>query len=357
MFQRIFALLLVISLSTGIANATDISQPEIDPPYNDPYLSLQWALSQIDAELAWQSTTENHSVVVAVLDTGVDNTHPDLCNRILSDHGYDFVNDDTDPTDDNGHGTHIAGIIAAEANNDIGIAGVAGALDVSILPIKVLDSDGTGNPLHIAAGIIYAVEMGADIINLSLGGDTVSTDILQAITVAQDNDILIVVPSGNNGTSCTQQSLANLDGTLTVAATTEAGTLATFSNYGDCVDVYAPGEAILSTYPGEYPYAYQEGTSVAASIVTGVAAVLLTQNPDLTVTQLTNLLSNNELTATSATRLRMPFLKYTTTCPITYQTQQPLFTSPINLSIQSFTLCPTVNLCEALTAMYMGSAN
>lgn len=272
---------------------TQLSQT--DYLYNDPYLSYQWAITQTSADLAWDVMEQEASIVVAVVDSGVDYTHEDLENRVLVELGYDFVNDDDDPMDDNGHGTHVSGIIAAEADNGVGIAGMVGALDVSILPVKVLDADGAGETADIAAGILYAVDKEVDIINLSLGADVITPDVRQAIETALEADIFVVVASGNDGTVCAPLSLANLDGVFTVAAATESDTVADFSNYGDCIDAYAPGEDILSTYLNNQ-YAYQDGTSMAAPIVTGAAAILLAQNPDLTNAELTALLSNTQTT-------------------------------------------------------------
>lgn len=266
--------------------------------YNDPYLSYQWAITETNAEEAWENATENYAVVVAVIDTGVDYTHEDLENRVLWELGYDFVNDDSDAMDDNGHGTHVSGIIAAEANNGLGISGIAGELDVSILPIKALDADGVGETEDIVSAIYYAVEMDVDIINLSLGANTVTPDIRKAIETAVAADIFIVVAAGNDSSMCSSTSLAALDGVFTVAASEEDGTLAYFSNYGSYIDGYAPGTEILSTYLNN-EYAYQDGTSMAAPMVSGAAAILLSQNPDLTVDELTALLSDSEDTSTS----------------------------------------------------------
>lgn len=312
-----------------------------DAYYNDPYLSLQWGVTQTNADLAWAQVEQEASVVVAVVDTGVDYTHEDLENRVLVDLGYDFVNDDDDPMDDNGHGTHVSGIIAAEANNGVGIAGIAGDLDVSILPVKVLNADGEGTTATISAGILYAVEMGADIINLSVGADVISNDVRSAIETALAADIFVVVAAGNDGTQCAPLSLANLDGVFTVAAASDDSTVAYFSNYGDCIDAYAPGEDILSTYL-DNQYAYQDGTSMAAPIVSGAAAVLLAQDADLTVAELTALLSNDETSTTTTTtpQTNTPQTSPVQTVPVLISPMMPMMP---NVSVRSFVPIGGVN--------------
>ncbi len=375
--KKILSILLSISLTATMASASDTAdttyeayhigqpinreiidktqmpqqQPQTNQTtyaYNDPYLSYQWSIAETGADLAWDTVTDGAEIVVAVVDTGVDYTHDDLKNRVLVDLGYDFVNGDSDPMDDNGHGTHVAGIIAAEADNGIGIAGMAGTLDVSILPIKVLDADGAGETAVISAGILYAVEQGVDIINLSLGADIITPDVRQAVETALEADIFVVVAAGNDGTVCAPLSLANLDGVFTVAAATESSTVADFSNYGSAIDGYAPGEEILSTYL-DNQYAYQDGTSMASPVVAGAAAILLSQDPTLTNAELTALLSSTATTTTTTNQ--------TTYTPV-MQTI-PIITQP-GFRIQSLRIstayyyttqtmsCNIINVYEAL---------
>lgn len=276
-------------------NLPQMEVPQTTYTYDDPYLSYQWAITQTNTDLAWEAVTEYSSVVVAVIDTGVDYTHEDLVNRVLAEEGYDFVNEDSDAMDDNGHGTHVAGIIAAEANNGVGIAGIVGELNVSILPIKALDADGVGETEDIVSAILYAVDYGVDVINLSIGSNVVTRELRSAIEQAISANIFVVVAAGNDSSQCTTTSLASLDGVFTVAASDEEDSLAYFSNYGSAIDAYAPGVEILSTYL-DNQYAYQDGTSMAAPIVSGAAALLLAQEPDLTVEELTDLLSNTDST-------------------------------------------------------------
>lgn len=270
--------------------------------YNDPFYSLQWAISQTYVPLSWVKATKSSSVTVAIIDTGVDYTHDDLKNKVLVDEGYDFANDDSDPMDDHGHGTHVAGIIAAEADNGIGVCGITGKLDVKILPIKALNEKGAGEIVNIISAINYAISKNVDIINLSISTNIVNKDVRLAIQSAIAQDIFVVVAAGNNSTICSTSSLASLDGVFTVGATTDDNTLAYFSNYGSLVDAYAPGVGILSTYI-DNQYAYQYGTSMAAPIISGAAAILLSQDPTLTVAELTSLLKYEATTSTTSTTI------------------------------------------------------
>ena len=146
----------------------DINQND-NANVNDPGYKYEWYIPYTQADKAWPLINQKREVKVAVLDTGIDYTHPDLRNRVDIEDGYNFVDNNYDTMDDNGHGTHISGIISAQANNGIGLVGITGNLDVKILPVKVLDESGYGDTINIVKGIIYAVDSGADIINLSLG--------------------------------------------------------------------------------------------------------------------------------------------------------------------------------------------
>lgn len=245
-----------------------------DPDYNNP--SLVYGPQQINAETAWDETTGDPGLIVAVVDTGIDFTHPEFGGRVLP--GWDFVNDDADPTDDNGHGTHVAGIIAAGIDNGIGIAGMAGT--VQILPVKVLNANNTGWWSNVAAGITWAVDQGANVINLSLTGSIDSTSLQSAIAYAVSKGATVIVAAGNNGTD-TANYPASYDNVVSFGATTFNGVRWTLSNYGPNVDVMAPGAMVYSTKPGN-SYAFMSGTSMAAPHGAGVAALLLSKNPNLT---------------------------------------------------------------------------
>lgn len=249
---------------------------------NDPGVKSQWAITRTNVEALWSQVEQEHTVKVAVIDTGVDYTHLDLKNRVNVSAGYDFVNNDADPMDDNGHGTHVAGIIAAEMNNEEGIVGIAGDLDVEILPIKVLDAEGTGNLDDVAKGIIYAVDQSSDIINLSLGGIDDNIYISQAIEYALDHNVLVIAASGNDNVNCDLYQPAGLDGVYTIGASSLLNTKANFSNFGSSLEIMAPGVRVLSTVPGG-GYEAWDGTSMAAPIVSGIAAILKADYPEVDV--------------------------------------------------------------------------
>ena len=163
-------------------------------PNDAYYASYQWNMPHIGLETAWDTTTGSSSITIAIVDSGVDSTHPDLSSKVVA--GYDFVNDDSDPSDDEGHGTHVAGIAAAATNNNDGVAGVAwGSM---IMPIKVMDTDGYGSYLCIASGIRWAADNGADIINLSVGGPNPSFILEDAVNYAHSAGCLLVAAAGND---------------------------------------------------------------------------------------------------------------------------------------------------------------
>lgn len=252
----------------------------------DPLAEGQYAIEQLQMTAAWERT-RGADVVVAVVDTGVDLRHPDLQDRLVD--GYDFVEDDRRPDDENGHGTHVAGSVAAIGDNGRGVIGMAP--EARIMPIKVLDGDGFGDPADVAEGIRFAVENGADVINLSLGG---SSDLLgrlfsaidpanAAILAAEEAGVTVVAAAGNDSTYLTAFN-ANVP-LLVVNASNEVGTSALFSNFGDPRAVSAPGARIISTAPtgrstiwpsGSEGYEYLDGTSMAAPHVAGIAALLAT---------------------------------------------------------------------------------
>jgi subtilisin family serine protease len=271
------------------------SNETIEIDSNDPYVDSQWALTDTNSYLVWDKIkdVQKETVYVAVLDTGVDYDHVDLENRVDEKMGYDFVNDDDDAMDDNGHGTHVSGIIAAEMDNDEGVVGIVGDLDVVIIPIKVLDSDGSGNEGDIVEGIEYAIEQGADIINISFGGVISDADDLKgAIEDALAEDILVVAASGNNSESCDMYIPASIEGVYTVAASDSDDTISSFSNYGESLDISAPGEEIISTVLND-SYEAWNGTSMAAPIVSGIAAMFKAYDNDLSSEEIITLLNSS----------------------------------------------------------------
>ncbi len=252
----------------------------------DPLADQQYAIDQLQMREAWRQT-EGQDMVVAVVDTGIDLDHPDLKDNIVD--GWDFVDNDPKANDENGHGTHVAGTIAAVGDNGIGVIGMASK--AKIMPLKVLDGEGVGTSTAVAEAVSYAVEHGADVINLSLGG---SSDLLGrlynkvdpaniAIVQAEQEGVVVVAAAGNDATFATAFNPAAP--LLVVNASNEAGTSALFSNFGDPRAVSAPGARILSTAPtypttlwpdGSEGYEYLDGTSMACPHVAGVAALLAT---------------------------------------------------------------------------------
>jgi len=249
---------------------------EVDFVPNDADWLKQWGPQRIEADYAWNTTIGDHSVLVAVVDTGIDWNHPDLAANYVTS-GYDWANNDPDPMDDHGHGTHVAGTIAAVINNGIGIAGLA---QVRIMAEKVLDEEGSGRLSEIAQGIVHAVNQGAKIINLSLGASIKSKLLHEAVKYAYDHDVLVVAAAGNDATS-EKHYPAAFEEAVAVSATDELDKPATFTNYGDWVDVAAPGVHIYSTFWDD-SYVYASGTSMASPHVAGVAALIWSQFPYMT---------------------------------------------------------------------------
>lgn len=260
-----------------------------DIKVNDPGSKLQWALIRTNIHNVWDKIEQKRVVKVAVIDTGIDYNHIDLKNRINEKEGYDFVNDDDDALDDNGHGTHVAGIIGAECNNNEGIVGVVGNLEIDIIPIKVLNENGEGKIEDIIKGIKYAIEKDVDIINLSLGGLGDNEELSKCIEYAIDNDILVVAAAGNDKRNTDKYLPAKLDGVFTVASYNILGKKAGFSNFGETVDISAPGVKILSTVLNN-EYEAWDGTSMSSPIVTGIAALLMSNNEKLTANETKDIL-------------------------------------------------------------------
>ncbi len=240
-------------------------------PDDPAYHSLQYAPQKVGAEEAWDVTLSDPSVKIAVIDTGVDYNHPDLDGKVLQ--GYDFVDDDNDAIDENEHGTHVAGIAAANTDNGEGITGMAPK--ASILPVRVLDADGSGTLDDVAQGIRYAADQGAQVINLSLGGKIGSKTLEAAVNYAWEQGSVVVAAAGNESTPLPSYP-AYYENAIAVAATDENDAIAYFSNYGLWVDIAAPGVDIHSTIPNG-GYASYSGTSMASPLVAGVAGLLAAQ--------------------------------------------------------------------------------
>jgi type VII secretion-associated serine protease mycosin len=248
---------------------------------NDPEWPLQSSyLSPIRVDRAWD-ISQGSGITVAVVDTGVDLDHPDLSGRLIA--GHNFVSNNSNPQDDVGHGTMVAGIIAADRNNHRGIAGIAPL--AKVMPVKVLGSDGSGTDADIAAGITWATDHGADIINLSLGGAGDDPALRAAVAYAIAHDVVVVAAAGNDGAE-TVGYPASYPGVIAVSATNHGGQLTAFSSWGWRVDIAAPGLDITSTALGARElYDTESGTSFSSPIVAAVAALVRAHNPGWTETQ------------------------------------------------------------------------
>src|SRR5919108_6235591 len=220
----------------------DVMLEALDTIPNDPLWSTQWGSRLVGTPRAWDASTGAAGVVIAVLDTGADSPHPDLRGAIVP--GYDFVSDDADASDDHGHGTSVAGVIAARTNNTEGQSGVCWGC--SLLPAKVLDSSGSGKTSTIAVGIVWAVDHGARVLNMSFGGPAPTGALQAAVQYAASRGAVLVAAAGNSGVDTPFYPAAYPD-VIGVAATTDADVRYSWSNFGSWVQVAAPG---CNTAPG-----------------------------------------------------------------------------------------------------------
>ena len=263
--------------------------------YNDPSLKVadeSYGLTQVHALEAWDIITGTPEVIIAVLDSGINAEHPEFAGRVIM--GYDYINDDDDPTDDHGHGSHVSGIAAAALNNGQGVAGICP--NCSILAVKVLNENNAGTWWSAAQGILYAVDNGARVINLSLGANVPSNTIKSAIDYAQEHDVLIVAAAGNAASSNNFYPAA-YEGIMGISATDSSDELWGLSNRGAYIDVAAPGHLIYGpnkTLDDEYGgYVYKSGTSMAAPFVTGLAGLLFSQDPTRTAADVVNIITQS----------------------------------------------------------------
>jgi subtilisin family serine protease len=316
---------------SGQTTTTPPTPPEQVTLPSDTYIKELWGLhnpgtasgsvndADIDAPQAWAAYVPRRMVVVAVIDTGMDYGHPDLAgslwwnlgedadkdgqlttkdiNNIDDDkngytddfRGWNFVSRTNNPYDDHGHGTHVAGTIAARANNAYGIAGVAGQGHTRILPLKFLNANGSGYTSAAIEALSYAVKQKALIANNSWGGGAYNQPLYDAIKQYTASGGLFVASAGNsasnNDAKPSYPASYNLPNVISVASSTSSDTLSSFSNYGaSTVHVAAPGSNILSTFPGGR-FTYMNGTSMASPHVSGIAALMMSQNPALNGTQ------------------------------------------------------------------------
>ena len=245
-------------------------------PTDPHYASYQWNLPQIGLPTAWDTTTGNSGVIIAVLDTGVQSTHPDLTGKVTTgaQAGYNFVGGNTNTTDDHSHGTFVAGIIAANTNNGAGGAGVCWSC--RIMAVKVLDNTGSGSSFSVAQGIDWAASHGADVINLSLGGGAASS-LQTAVDNAWNAGVVVIAATGNdNGPVLFPAAYSNA---IAVGSNEQNGSRSSFSNYGSEIDIMAPGGNVLGTLctcngnPGGYGTG--SGTSFATPHVAGVVGLMI----------------------------------------------------------------------------------
>lgn len=252
---------------------------------NDAEYANQYAPQKVHCPEAWNLSQGKASVIIAIIDTGIDPTHPDLKNKIVP--GYDIGSGDSNPTSTEAHGNHTAGIAAADTNNGVGIAGAG--FNCRIMPIKLAPRFDAS---HSASAIIYAADHGARVISMSYGSTHPSSTEQNAVNYAWNKGLVIVAAAGNNGVDAAFYP-ASYDNVISVASSRPDDTLSPFSNYGaDRVDVAAPGENILSTVPGGY--ASMTGTSMSCPLVAGVVGLLWSfATPSTTNTQIRAALENN----------------------------------------------------------------
>ena len=296
-WEQVTAATLQLDAEPGVryvsTNATIHATGEIIP--NDRRFPAQWALPFIDAPSAWGVTTGSPATVIAVLDSGIDLRNPDLARKLWNNpdpsgadgfprdyHGWNFINNSNRIQDNNGHGSHVSGILAAASNNRFGVTGLD--WNARLMPVKVLDAQGNGSLDNAISGIYYAVNHGAKVINASWGGVENSQAFLDALNYANSHNVVFVTAAGNdsanNDATPTFPASYRTPNELVVAAVDQSGNLADFSNYGPhTVDVAAPGVAILSTVLRGF--AYYTGTSMSTPFVAATAALVAGQFPNM----------------------------------------------------------------------------
>lgn len=328
---------------------------------NDTYAVTgeEWHIARLQLPAAWDVTTGNQNVIVAVLDSGVNSAHPDLAGQLLP--GQNFVYGGTDVTDDFGHGTAVAGTIAAVGNNGVGVAGVA--FGCRVLPLKVMDFSGFATYSDIAEGIQYAVDQGARVINLSIAGDSPSVTLQSAIDYAWSNNVVVVAAAGNNANSVPQYPAA-CNHVVAVAATDEGDMLASFSSFGSYVTLCAPGVDIWTTQRNPAnPYGAWRGTSFASPMVAGVAALVISVNSALTADQIAEVLKQtaddlgpagyDEVYANG----RVNALKAVAAASALPGASAPPVVVPPSVSLDTPTNPAQINFSESVTLSASASAN
>lgn len=261
--------------------------PRIEGTFpDDPLLPAQYAPRVTGAERVWATQTGRPEVVVAIVDSGIDGSHPEFQGQLLP--GQDFTVTPPAPGGDRdgyGHGTHVAGVVGARLNNGTGIAGIAPGC--KLLPVRIFNDMGHTTEGAANAALIWAVDHGAKVINASWGTPSDSAAGRTAIRYALDHDVVVVAAVGNTGKEWDPSYPAAYEGVVAVAGTTDIDGWASFSTYGDWITLGAPGAGILSTYPLSKGTGYRimDGTSMAAPCASGVAALVRSQHPQLTQAQ------------------------------------------------------------------------
>ncbi|MSP12505.1 MAG: hypothetical protein EXR62_06055 [Chloroflexi bacterium] len=272
-------------------NAVEFAEPNylayISGAPNDASFAQQWALTKIQAAQAWDLGTGDPNIIVGVVDTGADFSHPDLAGKLVP--GYNFVANSSNPQDDHGHGTHVSGITAAATNNGIGIAGVG--YNVRVMPLKALSASGSGSHGDIANAIIYGADHGVRVINMSLGGSSTSATLQDAVNYAYNKGVTIVTAAGNDNSSVPSYP-GGYPNVIAVASTDSSDLKSSFSNYGSNISVAAPGSGILSSVVGG-GYQAWSGTSMASPNVAGLVALIISAKPSLTNSQVRQIIQNS----------------------------------------------------------------
>lgn len=254
---------------------------------NDSYYSSQWHLPKISSPGGWDINTGYGGVPIAIIDSGVDPAHQDLSAKLLP--GYNYLDNTTNTADVLGHGTSVAGSAAALSNNVTGIAGVA--WNNPIMPLVVLDSTNYASYSNIAKAITYAADHGVRVMNISIGGTSSSSTLQNAVNYAWNKGAVIFAAAANNSTN-TPYYPAACNNVVAVSATTSSDTLASFSNYGDWIDISAPGASIYTTANGG-GYRSASGTSFSSPISAGLAALIISANSSLTNSQVVDIIEKN----------------------------------------------------------------
>lgn len=260
---------------------------------NDPYLGSEWHIAKINASAAWDYAT-GAGVTIAIIDTGVEATHPDLASQLVA--GYNFYDNNTNTSPVNGHGTWVAGTAAGTINNGLGVAAVAG--NAKIMPLRVVDSAGVGYWSSIASAITYAADKGARVANASFENLLSSSSVLSAAAYMKSKNGLVVIAAGNSGTN---PGLTPSTSVISVSATDSNDAFCTWSSYGNYVTVSAPGTPIYTTGLGG-TYVQVKGTSFSSPIVAGTIALMMTANPKLANTEIEKLLYSTSVDLGAAGR-------------------------------------------------------